>query len=66
MRNIMVSSSEAEYGTIFIKSQTAVPIRITLIEMSWKLGPTSNKVEIFTALGIAKRSFAKRNQKQWI
>ena len=30
MRNIMASSDEDEYGTIFINAQTAVPIHITL------------------------------------
>ena len=30
MRNIMASSAEAEYGTIFINTQTAVPIPTTL------------------------------------
>ena len=44
MRNIMASAAEAEYGTIFINSQTAVPIRTTLSEMGWPQGPTAIQV----------------------
>ena len=33
MRNIVASAAEAEYGTIFVNAQTAVPIRTTLSEM---------------------------------
>ena len=33
MHNIMASVSEAEYGTIFVNAQTAVPIRTTLTVM---------------------------------
>ena len=40
MRNIMASSAESEYGTIFINAQTAFPIRTRLNEMGWKQGPT--------------------------
>ena len=36
MRNIMSSAAETEYVTIFVNSQTAVPIRTTLTEMWWK------------------------------
>ena len=32
----MASAAEAEYGTIFIKKQTAVPIRTALNDMGWK------------------------------
>ena len=40
MRNIMALAAKAEYGTIFVNAQTAVPIRTTLYEMGWKQGPT--------------------------
>ena len=36
MRNIMASAAEAEYGTIFVNAQTAVPICTTISEMGWK------------------------------
>ena len=36
IRNIMASADEAEYETILVNSQTAVPIRTTLSEMGWK------------------------------
>ena len=45
MRNIMASAAAAEYGTIFINTQTAVPIRITLSEMGWPQGPTAIQVD---------------------
>ena len=53
MTNIMASSAEAEYGTIFVNAQTAVPIRTTLTEIVWKQGPTAIQVENSTAVGIA-------------
>ena len=45
MRNIMVSEAEAEYKTIFINTQTAVPIRTNLSEMGWPQGPTATQVD---------------------
>ena len=45
MRNIMASEVEAEYGTIFINAQTAVPIRTTLNEMDWNQGPADIQVD---------------------
>ena len=41
MRNIIASTGEYENGTIFVNTQTAVPIRATLTEMEWKQGPTT-------------------------
>ena len=55
MRNIMASAAEAEYGTIFINAQTAVPIRTTLSEMGWTQGPTAIQVYNSTAVGIATK-----------
>ena len=49
----MESAYESEYGTIFVNSQTAVPIRTTLTEIVWKQGPTAIQVENSTAVGIA-------------
>ena len=55
MRNIMASSDNGEYGTIFINSHTAVPIYTTLNEMGWKQGPTAIQVDNSTAVGIATK-----------
>ena len=63
MRNIMASAAEAEYGTIFINSQTAVPIRTTLSEMGWPKGPTAIQVDNSTAVGIATKEFRQKKSK---
>ena len=39
--NIMASEAEAEYGTVFVNAQKAVPIRTNLFGMRWKRGPTA-------------------------
>ena len=63
MRNIMASTAEAEYGTIFINSQTDVPIRTTLNEMGWKQGPAAIQVDNSTAVGIATKEFRQNKSK---
>ena len=63
MRNIMASAAEAKYGTIFVNSQTAVPIRTTLAEMGWKQGPTAIQVDNPTAVGIATKEFFQNKSK---
>ena len=50
----MASAAEAEYGTIFVNTQTAVPIRTTVTEMGWKQGHAAIQVDNSTAVGIAK------------
>ena len=60
MRNIMASAAEAEYGTIFVNAQTAVPIRTTLTEMGWKQGPTAIQVDNSTAVGISTKEFRQK------
>ena len=42
----MVSAAEAEYGTMFINTQQAIPIHTTLTKMGWPQGPTPIQVEI--------------------
>ena len=59
----MVSASEAEYGTILINTQTAVPIRTALTEMGWKQGPMAIKVNNSTAVGIEKKEFRQNKSK---
>ena len=49
----MASAAEAEYGTIFVDAQIAVPIRTTLTEMGWKQGTTAIQVYNSNAVGIA-------------
>ena len=59
----MESESEAEYGTIFFKVQTYVPIRTTIAEMGRKQVPTAIQVENSTAVGIAKKEFRQKKSK---
>ena len=63
MHNIMASAAEEEYVTIFIKAQTAVPIRNTLSEMGWPQGTTATQVEISTAVGIVIKEFRQKKSK---
>ena len=62
MHNIMALSAESEYGTIFINSQTVVPIRTILNEMSRKQGHTAIQVDNPTAVDIATKEFFKRKK----
>ena len=55
MHNIIASAAEAEYGSIFINTQTAVPIRPPLNEMGWKQGLTAIQVDNSTAVGMTKK-----------
>ena len=57
IHNIMASSAEAEYGTIFVNTQTDVPIRTTQTEMGQKQGPTAIQFDNSTAVGIATKYF---------
>ena len=63
MRNIMASAAEAEYGTIFVNAQTALPIRTTLSEMGWKQVPTDTQEDNSTAVGIVTKEFLQNNSK---
>ena len=63
MRNIMASSYEAEYGTIFVNAKTDVPIRTTLNEMGRKQGPTAIQVDNSTAMGITTKYFLQNKSK---
>ena len=63
MRNNMASAAEVEYGTIFVKAQTAVPIHTTLTEMGWKQGPTAIQVANSTAVGIEIKEFLQNKSK---
>ena len=55
MHNSMASAAKAEYGTIFINTQTLLPIRTTLSDMGWPQGPTAIKVDNSTAVGITTK-----------
>ena len=63
MGNIMASANEAEYGTIFVNSQTDVPICTTLTKMGWKQGTTAIQVDNSTAVGIATNEFLQKKSK---
>ena len=59
----MASAAEEKYGTIFVNTQTAVPIRTTLSEMVWKQGPTAIQVENSTEVGITTKEFLQNKSK---
>ena len=61
----MASEDESEYCTIFVNTQTDVPIRTTLTKLGWKQGPTAIQVENSTAVGIATKDF-RQNKSQAI
>ena len=63
MRNVMASAYEAEYGTIIINAQPAVPIRTMLNEMGCKRGPTYIQVDNSTAVIIATKYFCQNKSK---
>ena len=63
IHNIMASAAEAEYGTILVNAQKAVPIRTTLTEMGWKQGPTAIQVDNSTAVGITTKDFRQNKSK---
>ena len=63
MCNIMASEADAEYGTIFVNTQTSVPIRITLTEMRWKKRPTDTQVDNSNAVGISTKEFLQKKSK---
>ena len=59
----MASAAEAEYVTIFVNAQTAVPIRTNLTEMGRKQVPTAIQVENSTTMGIAAKEFCQKKSK---
>ena len=63
MRNIMAAAAKAKYGTIFVNTQTAVPIRTNLTEMGWKQEPTAIQVGNSTAVGIATKELRQNKTK---
>ena len=63
MRNIMASASEAKYGTIFVNSQTDVPICTTLSEMGWKQVPTAIQVDNSTTVRITTKESRQNKSK---
>ena len=63
LRNIMVSSAEAELGALFLNCQEAIPIQIKLEEMGHSQPPTPVQVDNSTALGIATGTIKQRNSK---
>ena len=52
MRNCIALVAKLEYYTMFINSQTEVPIRIIPTEMGWAQGPTPIQVDSSTVIGI--------------
>ena len=66
MRNIVESAAEAKYGTVFVNSHTALPIRTTLPKLGCKQGPTSIQFDNSTAVGITTKEFRQKNLRPWI
>ena len=62
LRNIMASAAEAEYGSLLLNGQAALPIRTTLIEMNHTHPPTLIQVDNSTSVGIANKSIKKRSK----
>ena len=63
MCKIMASAAQAKYDTIFVNSQTAVPICTTLTEIGWKQGPTAIQVDNSTLVGITTNEFRQNKSK---
>ena len=59
----MYSAAEAELGDLFLNAKEAVPIRTTLIEMSWPQTPTPTQVDKPTAVEIANKSIKQKVSK---
>ena len=59
----MASAAEAEYGTIFVNTQTAVSIRTTLSEILRKNAPTATQVDNYTTVCIATKDFCQKKSK---
>ena len=59
----MASAAEAEYVSLFLNGQAAVPIRTTLIEIHHPQPPTLIQVDNSTAVGIANKSIKQKRSK---
>ena len=63
MRSIMASAAEAKYVTIFVNTQTTIPIHTNLSDMGWKQGPKAIQVYNSTSVGIATKEFRQKKYK---
>ena len=63
MKNIVAYAAEAEFGTIFLNIQEAVPIRTTLEEIKCPQPPTPVQIDNSTATVIANRQIKKKCQR---
>ena len=59
----MASEDDSKDGTIFVNTQTDVPIHTTLTEMGWKQGPTAIQVDNSNTVGIATKEFRQKKSK---
>ena len=60
LRNVMLSTAEAEVGIVHLNGKTAIPVRNTLSEMGRPQGPTPIKTDNNTADGLFKKKLKKR------
>lgn len=63
LRNVMASAADAEYGSLFLNGQQAVPIRTTLQEMKHPQPPTPIQVDNSTAVGITTKAIKQKHSK---
>ena len=64
LKHVVVSAAEAEVGGLFHNGQTAVPLRITLHELSFNLPPTSIKTDKSVAEGIITATVRQKRSKE--
>ena len=63
MKNVVASVVQAEFGTIFLNGQKAVPIRKKLEEMKWPQPSPPIEVKNSTATGIPADKSSKKCQR---
>ena len=68
LRNVILSSAEAECGALFNNAKQGVPLRISLKEMGHPQPPTPIQVDNSTAAGFANRQIKQNRTKsmEWI
>ena len=63
MKNIVASTAESEFVTIFLNVQDEVPISTTLEKMKWPQPPTPVQVDNSTGTGISGRKIKQKISK---
>jgi hypothetical protein len=63
LKPVMASAAEAEVGGLFVNSQEAVPLRITLAKLGYTQPATPIKTDNSTASGIANNTLKQRKSR---